>query len=119
MEQNQPRNLKEALDAAAQEIAVATTPLEGARTLSTSQVSDVEKLLAAAERMLIQQRQKRVEAESTHLAKRQEIVNQYRSRILKLEHAAHDELRALDMNYGKFTADLELVLAKLEALRGA
>jgi len=91
----------------------------GVAAAPTPPRSDVDALLATAEKMLRQQREKLLDTETQHGAHRQRIVDGYRVEMEKLRSRAEDELRDLDAAHAARVTGLQTVIGKLTALRGA
>lgn len=84
-----------------------------------NEMTELERFLANGEKLLEQQRQRLLHAESRYEVERVKLVDYFRVRMRNLEHEAHEALRSLDQRHAKKTADARKIFLALAAMREA
>ena len=80
--------------------------------------SELDRFMANGERLLEQQRQRILAAESRYEVDRVKMVDYFRVRLRNLEHEACEAIRALDRRHAAKMADARKILEALTAMRG-
>ena len=111
---NDTRNLQQAMQAAADTVAEAQ-----AVQAAPPERTEVEKLLAVADRVLRSQQARMVDAQAAYEQQRIERSNYYRGEMQRLADEAEHELLTIDIQWHATRVQIASIIDKLKAMRGA
>lgn len=81
--------------------------------------SEVERLLVTSDRLLKSQQERLVTEEASYETRRTEVMNDYNSKVAKLDHETKEALYQMHVEHEAKIADIKRLVTKLTALREA